>query len=246
VILGLLACGSTSCLQFNDQTAPDAAIDGPVDEGGPGPSGSGGTGGTGPDVRQPTDTSSERVTTIDVANTASGNVDVSGATVDGGAPPPPDLGSPPDQPAAEVAGWPGTSGVIDVGESKRFNLGSGELTWSIRGGQRGYFYVNQDTVPAVEVANATAVSGCEGLPHIGYEGVKAVHDLIRADTLAFTGPASIVFGTRAEKCNTGFLVFRQGNQYGVIDFLAIDFATSRLTIRYWLAAPGVVDFSAAP
>jgi hypothetical protein len=132
VMLGLLACGATSCLQLNDQTAPDAAIDGPVDEGGPGPSRSAGTGGASSDVGPPTD--SERVTTIDVASTASGIVDTGGATVDGSALPPPDVGSPSDRPAAEIVGWSGTSGVIDIGESKRFNLGSGELTWSIRGG----------------------------------------------------------------------------------------------------------------
>ena len=45
----------------------------------------------------------------------------------------------------------------------------------------------------------------------------------------------------------GLLVYKQGNQYGVIDFQGIDnSALNDLSIEYWVGDPGVTDFSGAP
>lgn len=62
-------------------------------------------------------------------------------------------------------------------------------------------------------------------------------------------PCGFLVGSRSAHPSSWWshvvLVFQQNGRYGVIDFLNID-ASGNLDIRYWLAAPGVVDFSNAP
>jgi hypothetical protein len=253
VALLLLPLAAASCLDFNDQTEPDAAIDASASGGAAGSSGNR-TGGTGGGVGAGGAGSAPDGLPSEVAGgggSPAADADAWSPAEIGAAetalPPVADAAS--DRPAtADATGWRGKAGVMDIGESKRFNLGSGELHWSIAGGQIGYFYVAQDTLPTVQVASATPVSQCSSPTNTleGYAGAAALRDLTRVDALPYTAPRSVMFGTRADKCNSGLLVFKQGANYGVIDFLAIDVATSRLTIRYWLADEGVTDFSGAP
>ena len=131
-----------------------------------------------------------------------------------------------------------------IGESDEFDIGSGQMFWSIKGGQKGYFYSNNNTRPLVAIANVTDSSACGVEP--GYRGLSAVQELRDAAALAYIAPArTLVFGTRLDGCFQGLLVYKQGDQYGVIDFLSVD-GMDRLDIRFWVGDPGVTDFSRAP
>jgi hypothetical protein len=135
-------------------------------------------------------------------------------------------------------------GTTLINESAEFDLGSGKLFWSISSGQQGYFYSGSGyTNPPVTIAGVYSPSGCRP-DRSGYRGIVTVQDLRNASSLTYS-VATISFGTRADPCNGGLLVFKQGDRYGVIDFLSID-GNGRLNIRYWLGNPGVTDFSSTP
>jgi len=146
--------------------------------------------------------------------------------------------------------WRGIHGVMTIGESDNFDLGSGPLYWSIAGGQEGYFYAGDYTYPQVEIANVLGYreNKCRGFfdfgfVYEGYEGLNDIRDLNNAAALSYSIPKETVrFGTDKSDCNMGLLVFRQGEQYGVIDFKRIG-NTFELEIEYWLGDPGVTDFS---
>ena len=137
-------------------------------------------------------------------------------------------------------------------ESTRFNIGSGNLEWSIAGGQQGYFYTgtNSDYANPVLVANVTSESNC-GSAYKGYTGLDDVNELTNASGLTYSlapspnnSQGAVMIGSRADSCNMGMLVFSQGGRYGVLDFLVVNGLD--MSIEYWLGDAGVTDFSQAP
>ena len=99
-----------------------------------------------------------------------------------------------------------------------------------------------------ELAGVYFPGDCQNTGYSGYTGLDSVQDLQDATTLTYTGGTpQVMFGTHESNCNMGLLVFKYGNQYGVIDFIDIDPDNDySLTFEYWLANPGIVDFSDAP
>jgi hypothetical protein len=191
---------------------------------------------------------------VDVAaDTAPARADVA-VTPDAPPAPPIDATPPPDAPAMDVApdrstGWTGAQGTMIIAESKPFDLGSGRMEWSLAGGQKGYFYSGASmTTPELTIANVLpGMSACAlpSFPYSGYKGLASVRELRDAASLTFTvAKPNVEFGSRMDACNMGLLVFKQGDRYGVIDFVSID--ARGLTMRYWLGDVGVTDFSMAP
>ena len=150
----------------------------------------------------------------------------------------------------DTSAWRGTHDVMTVGESDGFDIGSGQLYWSVAGGQEGYFYAGDYTNPKVEIANVLGYrkNECRGLfdfgfRYEGYEGLYDVRDLTNAAALSYSIPKETVrFGTKESDCNMVLIVFRQGEEYGVIDFKRIN-NNYELEIEYWLGDPNVTDFS---
>ena len=153
-----------------------------------------------------------------------------------------------------AASFNGTSGTISVSESNRFNIGSGNLEWSIAGGQRGYFYTgtNSDYSHPVKVAGVTSASDCSS-SYKGYTGLSDVNDLTDASSLTYSiaptpnnSQGAVYIASKSEtSCdNEGMLVFTQAGRYGVLDFVNV--SGYSMTINWWLGASGVTDFSQAP
>lgn len=140
----------------------------------------------------------------------------------------------------------GMSAVLSVADSDTFDIGSGTLFWSVSGGNEGFFYAGEFTTPEVQVANVTPTSECS-VSESGYAGLTSLSELTDASTLDYSVPnPTIRFGTLRSDCNMGLLVFRQGEQYGVIEFQSIGPSPdSALTLRYWIGSPGVTNFSNA-
>ena len=137
--------------------------------------------------------------------------------------------------------WAGEHGTMIIAESASFDIGSGNLSWSMRNSLSGYFYTSSSTM----VASATAQSPCSST-YSGYSGLTTVQQLTNAASLSYSNPSpTLCFGTRASTCNQGLMVYSQGTQYGVIDYISID-AADNLVIEYWVGAPGTTDFSNAP
>jgi len=148
--------------------------------------------------------------------------------------------------------WSGNHGTVTVTESEGFNIGSGNLEWSINVGQRGYFYTgtNPDNSNPVLVANVTSESNC-GAAYKGYTGLDDVNELTNASGLTYSiaptpnnSQGAVMIGSRTDSCNMGMLVFSQGGRYGVLDFLVVNGVD--MSIEYWLGDAGVTDFSQAP
>ena len=70
----------------------------------------------------------------------------------------------------DTSAWRGTHDVMTVGESDGFDIGSGQLYWSVAGGQEGYFYAGDYTNPKVEIANVLGYrkNECRGLFDFGF------------------------------------------------------------------------------
>ena len=150
--------------------------------------------------------------------------------------------------------WNGTYGTIVVPEGY-FNIGSGNLTWSISGGQQGYFYTgtNSDYSNPVQVAGVTSSSDCNSSDN-GYTGLSDINDLSDASSLTYSiaptpnnSQGAVYIASKSEtSCdNEGMLVFTQAGRYGVLDFMSVSSGYS-MTIKWWLGASGVTDFSQAP
>ena len=151
--------------------------------------------------------------------------------------------------------WNGTYGTIVVPESDYFNIGSGYLTWSSNAGQRGYFYTgtNSDYSNPVQVAGVTSSSDCSS-NYKGYTGLSDINDLSDASSLTYSiaptpnnSQGAVFIASKSEtSCdNEGMLVFTQAGRYGVLDFMSVSSDYS-MTIKWWLGASGVTDFSQAP
>ena len=62
-----------------------------------------------------------------------------------------------------------------------------------------------------------------GFRYEGYSGLSDVRELTDAAALKYSIPKETLrFGTKESGCNMGLLVFRQGEEYGVIDFKRIN------------------------
>jgi hypothetical protein len=128
------------------------------------------------------------------------------------------------------------------------------MTWSISGGQKGYFYTGgagNGLSPELLVASVTAQSDCSSANYKGYTGLNDVNDLTNASALTYSkaptpnnSEGAVMIGSKTSNCNMGMLVFSQGGRHGVLDFLVVN--GSDMSIEYWLGAVGVTDFSAAP
>ena len=151
--------------------------------------------------------------------------------------------------------WNGTYGTIVVPESDYFNIGSGNLWWSSNVGQRGYFYTgtNSDYSNPVKVAGVTSSSDCNS-SYKGYTGLSDINDLSDASSLTYSiaptpnnSQGAVYIASKSEtSCdNEGMLVFTQAGRYGVLDFMSVSSDYS-MTIKWWLGASGVTDFSQAP
>ena len=149
----------------------------------------------------------------------------------------------------------GTWGKIVVSESDYFNIGSGNLWWSSNVGQRGYFYTgtNSDYSNPVKVAGVTSSSDCNSR-YKGYTGLSDINDLSDASSLTYSiaptpnnSQGAVYIASKSEtSCdNEGMLVFTQAGRYGVLDFMSVSSDYS-MTIKWWLGASGVTDFSQAP
>ena len=151
--------------------------------------------------------------------------------------------------------WNGTYGTIVVPESDYFNIGSGNLWWSSNVGQRGYFYTgtNSDYSNPVKVAGVTSSSDCSSRDK-GYTGLSDINDLSDASSLTYSiaptpnnsqGAVYIASKSVTWCDNEGMLVFTQAGRYGVLDFISVS-SDYNMTIKWWLGASGVTDFSQAP
>ena len=119
------------------------------------------------------------------------------------------------------------------------------MTWTNDGTDMGFFYAGGSTmglIPDVSVANVVAGSACKSWKS-GYQGAETFSTLTNLSSLTYTSE-KVLFGTRELGCNTGLLVFKQGNKYGVVDFK--EMTGNYLVIEYWVGDEGVTDFSKAP
>ena len=126
-----------------------------------------------------------------------------------------------------------------------FNLGSGSLTWTNDGTDIGFFYAGGSSVglnPVVSIAGAVPASACKSWK-VGYQGSQSLSSLTDVSVLNYTED-KVLFGTKELGCNTGLLVFKQGSQYGVVDFK--EMTGNYLVIEYWVGDEDVTDFSQAP
>ena len=151
--------------------------------------------------------------------------------------------------------WNGTYGTIVVRASSKFNIGSGNLSWSGSLPQQGYFYTgtNYDYLNPVQVAGVTSSSDCNSR-YKGYTGLSDINDLSDASSLTYSiaptpnnSQGAVYIASKSEtSCdNEGMLVFTQAGRYGVLDFMSVSSDYS-MTIKWWLGASGVTDFSQAP
>ncbi|MBH35686.1 MAG: hypothetical protein CL898_02235 [Dehalococcoidia bacterium] len=154
-------------------------------------------------------------------------------------------------PTPNTSTWNGTYGTTVMHESDSYDIGTGSrMWWSIAGGKRGYFYSSQ----GVTIANVNPTGkGCNGTHSAdgSYDGVESRSELSNVSTFQYsTGTnvgicsedAAAYYGSNAR--NDGALVFKQNDRYGVMRFVSI--SNGNMTIKWWLGAPGVTDFSDSP
>jgi len=139
-------------------------------------------------------------------------------------------------------------GTATIRDGDAFDLGSGTQFYSVHmpAGNTGYLYGTTDYVdPPVFFAHVDEPpSACGGPSYSGYLGLLSPQEVGDAAALTFTSIDAIKFGTRKSACYEGVLVFRQGNQYGIIDPIEMD-PDGTLHINWWLGEPNLVDFSVA-
>jgi hypothetical protein len=142
-------------------------------------------------------------------------------------------------------------------ESSSYSIGTGSrMWWSAASGKRGYFYYYNDNGHGfIDIANVNAQGhGCNGTItwHNGsYDGADNFGQLSNVASFNYSrGPnigicsedAPAYHGSSAQ--NDGLLVFKQNDRYGVMRFVST--SGSNMTIKWWLGAAGVTDFSNAP
>ena len=153
--------------------------------------------------------------------------------------------------AASGDTWYGTHGTTVMAESSSYNIGTGSrMWWSIASGKRGYFYSGQ----GVSIANVNSTGkGCNGTltSHNGsYDGFENFSQLGNVANLTYSSAtvgicsedAPNYHGSDAQ--NDGLLVFRQNDQFGVMQFVSTN--NGSMTIKWWLGNEGETDFSTVP
>jgi len=155
-------------------------------------------------------------------------------------------------------------GVAFLGENI-FDLGSGVMAWSLASSysdQQAIFYGPKSVVEPLGGISDTGFSQLippfenrcvrhgENLndDFSGYRGIKFLDGVTDATNFNYDIPYSIRIGTRISDCYSGKLLFQNNGHIGIIDPLEIISDISSPEIRYlkinwWLAPPGVVDFS---
>ena len=144
----------------------------------------------------------------------------------------------------------GVTGTLTIAEFEPFDIGSGELRWTIFDHQQAGWIGSYFSDPMVTFAGLHADSDCPYATNYdssGYNGIATVNELTDASALTYSeGDPAIIFGTRESDCYRELLVYRQGDQYGVIDFVKMENDGELLIINYWVGNPGATDFSKAP
>jgi len=159
--------------------------------------------------------------------------------------------TPTPTPTTNTSTWNGTYGTTVMHESDNYDIGTGSrMWWSAASGKRGYFYY----YGGVTIANVNPTGkGCNGTHSAdgSYDGFESSSELSNVSTFQYsTGTnvgicsqdAAAYYGSNAR--NDGALVFKQNDRYGVMRFVSI--SNDNMTIKWWLGAPGVTDFSNAP
>lgn len=156
-------------------------------------------------------------------------------------------------------------GVAFLGENI-FDLGSGIMGWALANNaeEQAFFYGHKSLVQPLGGTSDTGftqlippfenrcVRPGENLndDFTGYRGIKFLDGLTDAGNFAYDIPHSIRIGTRNSDCYSGKLLFQHNNHIGIIDPIEIiadpnvtDRDVRYLKIHWWLAPPGVTDFS---
>ncbi|MBN19165.1 MAG: hypothetical protein CL758_06830 [Chloroflexi bacterium] len=159
-------------------------------------------------------------------------------------------------------------GVAFLGENI-FDLGSGMMGWSLvkHVEEQAFFYGHRSMVEPLGGISDTGFSQLippfenrcvrtgESLndDFTGYRGLKFLDGLTDAGSISYDIPHSIRIGTRNSDCYSGKLLFQHNNHIGIIDPIEIipdpnitDKDVRYLKIHWWLAPPGVTDFSNVP
>jgi PGF-pre-PGF domain-containing protein len=147
-------------------------------------------------------------------------------------------------------------GTTVVSSSSSFQIGDFTQYYSSAQVQLawGYFYGSRygDTYPAIYLGNIKAAPSLCNNTGPGYTGIPIdlaatviPADAINNASIQYSDFSSIMFGTRDSDCYSGLMPFKQGNQFGLIDFVNID-ANGKLTLNWWIADLGVTQFFAAP
>jgi hypothetical protein len=145
----------------------------------------------------------------------------------------------------------GDSGTIVVAQDTTFDVGTGNIYWTVSGTQTAWIYSGY----GVTYANFKSVSSCPqvGGSGSGYTGLTALSQLTNAASYTYTDVTdrAILFGTQQSTCYMGLLVFQQNGRYGVLEFERMTdggqagVLDDLLTINYWVGNTGVTNFSNA-
>lgn len=130
-------------------------------------------------------------------------------------------------------------------ESKKFNIGTGNLYFSKRGAGISYFYLGDylDVSPYLSVANIIPHSPCF-LDYPGYEGLNNFCEFTSLKDYSFDigSHNALLIGDKTSCCNQGILIFKQGGLYGAIDFLYTN-EYGDLYYDYWFDTTGGANFN---
>jgi PGF-pre-PGF domain-containing protein len=169
--------------------------------------------------------------------------------------------------------WNGTHGTTVFTDSASHNIGDGSRMWWSEGdGRKTSFFYSRNGVEVAQV-KAQGHYACNGTPsypnivamystYTSYDGFDGFSELSNVASFDYTGNTVIVFCTKdvaehhsniannPELKNNGLMVYRKGTQYGVVEFVNMYNGDSNypkyMTIKWWLGAPGITDFSNAP
>ena len=153
--------------------------------------------------------------------------------------------------------WSGTTGTVTTadamtggdpgGGSSWVRLATGTVKFSISGNDTFWLYAWQSFTasPAFSVARLQSTSNCGGGKN--YDGFQSLSDITNAAAYSFsTGYDTMILGTYDHSCDSGLMLFKQNNRYGVLKFLDMPGnGDNRLTVQYWIGDEGVTDFSSA-
>lgn len=152
-------------------------------------------------------------------------------------------------PAVTVSPAPSIkTGTGIVGDSKTFNLGTGNIFYSVAGyGVSGYLYSSQfGTAPTASFANVTpsGTTACDPQgPQAGYQGITSICQFTSAANYTFSSAEdSVRIYDKSSPCYQGILLFKQNNLYGGIDLEDVD-SSGALHYRYWYDESGGSNFS---